>query len=217
MVMTAGPMAERTTVATRVAEVLAALSLPRSPRGTLGEFGPRYAAARQMAIRYGAAVAVVGDHPEGRARLTEHWPAIRGQLDRIGGMCEQGIGRQPPHRRSRRKRRDRYDPKARQRSLHAVHQALVRLERMVDAAVAMSIAVVLAGIDPASARRRAEVDDWVRALTDALRELEQGQLDDDSTDDDSTDDDGVGDDATGGDGVGDDEAGEHRVGNAVTG
>jgi len=205
--MTAGPMAERTPVATRVAEVLAALRLPPSPRGALGEFGPRYAAARQMATRYAAAMAVVGDHPEGRARLTEHWPAIRRQLERIGAMCEHAVGRQPPYRRSRRKRRDPYDPKARQRSLHAVHQAVVRLERMVDAAVAMSIAVVLAGIDPASARRRAEVDDWVRALTDALRELEQGQLDDDGTTDDGTDDDGVG----------DDEAGEDRVGNAVTG
>ena len=143
------------------------LELPSPPRHELAEFAPRYAAAERMARRYAAAVRAVAGSPE-HDRLAEQWPTVLALLDKVGRACEAGA-----RAKGRTTRRYRKSPRARQ--LHQVHAALVALEKAVDAAAAAAAITVLAAERPTTIRR-AEADDWLRALTTALRELQHSAI-----------------------------------------
>jgi len=145
------------------------LDLPAAPSWDLAEFGPRYAAAEQMARRYAAAVALVAGHPA-RDQLAAAWPTVRIVLEAVGRSCLTAI-RQPPRSTRRRGLTRRQRPARRSRHLHQVHLALVALAQAVDAAVATAVSVVLAAEAP-EAGRRAEADDWLTALGAAVAQLE---------------------------------------------
>jgi hypothetical protein len=143
------------------------LELPNPPRIALAEFAPRYAAAEQMARRYAAAVRALAGSPE-HDRLAEQWPTVVSLLDKVARACTTGA-----RAKGRATRRYRASPRARQ--LHQVHAALVALEKAVDAAAATAVITLLAAERP-TAGRRAEADEWLRALTTALRELQHSAI-----------------------------------------
>jgi hypothetical protein len=154
--------------AARAEAALAALDLPAPPPIEGTEFEPRYAAAMRAVARYAAAVAAVEGDPDAHDRLVAFGPRVRLRLKRLSRLCDIGVAGTP----TRKRRRHGNGSSARRQTLHEVHRALAALEDVADKAAAVAIAVVLAADDPDSALRRAEVDDWVRALTSALHELD---------------------------------------------
>jgi hypothetical protein len=139
------------------------LELPSPPSVRRAEFARRYVAAETIARRYAAAVLATTGSPV-QERLVEQWPTVLSLLDKIAHTC--AIGARTPRQRKG-------APRA--HKLHQVHIALVALEKAVDAAVATAVIALLTA-EEATASRRAEADEWLRALTTALNELKHSPL-----------------------------------------